>query len=206
MRSRSIVLISCVKRKHPYRAKAKELYDSTLFRAQRAYAERFGDQWFILSARHGLLDPECEIDSYEETLKDASSKQKRDWSERVYSDLQRHTQPDDKITITAGEDYCRYLVPLLVKRGHEVRRPVKGLRMGFIPGRLRELIAGTSSQGPSQTAQTIPVYEIKLEHAENHNSAPTIHSIPNAGRSIERFYEALSYLRERSRTPQRLMI
>ena len=68
---RTIVLISCVKRKLGQSAKAKDIYDSTLFRAQRTYAEKFADEWWILSSKHGLLHPDTEIELYEQTLKNA---------------------------------------------------------------------------------------------------------------------------------------
>jgi hypothetical protein len=139
--ARIIVLISCVKRKRETRSKAKDLYDSTLFQAQRAYAEKFADDWYILSAKYGLLHPEAEIGPYEQTLKGAPIAEKREWSNQVFSDLVHRTAKDDLIVITAGEDYCRFLVPLIERRGNKIERPVKGLSMGFIPGRLRALTA-----------------------------------------------------------------
>ena len=140
----TVVLISCAKRKQHKPAKAKDLYDSTLFRAQRAFAEKFADDWYILSAKYGLLHPETEIEPYEQTLKNAPTSQRRVWSDRVYAELEACTEPDDLIVVTAGEDYCRFLIPLIAQRGNMVQRPVKGLSMGFIPGRLRALIAQSS--------------------------------------------------------------
>ena len=147
---RSIVLVSCVKSKRSSSSPAKDLYVSTLFRAQRAFAERFANKWFILSAKYGLLEPDRVVDTYEETLKGASAERKRAWSHDVFASLEKQTTPDDVITITAGEDYCKYLAPLLEKRGNEVRRPVKGLSMGFIPGRLHDLIAKSEIPLPSK--------------------------------------------------------
>lgn len=138
---RTVVLVSCVKRKHDKLAKAKELYDSTLFRAQRVFAEKFADDWYILSAKYGLLHPETEIEPYEQTLKGAGTAHRREWSRKVYAELEVRTKSDDLIIITAGEDYCRFLIPLIEQRGNKVQRPVKGLSMGFIPGRLRALVA-----------------------------------------------------------------
>jgi hypothetical protein len=138
---RTVVLISCVKRKKSKPAKARELYDSTLFRAQKAYAEKFGNGWYILSAKHGLLNPETEIEPYEETLTTAGVSHRRHWAKEVFAEIEKCTKADDLIVITAGDAYCRFLVPLLEQRGNIVRRPVKGLSMGFIPGRLYALIA-----------------------------------------------------------------
>jgi len=54
---REIRLVSCVKSKHERAAIPKELYTSTYFEKMRDYAEREHDDWWILSAKHGLLDP-----------------------------------------------------------------------------------------------------------------------------------------------------
>jgi hypothetical protein len=143
---RTVVLISCVKSKRDGPAKAKDLYCSTLFRAERAYAEKFADAWYILSAEHHLLDPEKTIVRYEKTLNDAKATERRDWSNQVFASLQSCTSPDDEIIIVAGEKYCQYLVPLIEKRGNRVLRPTKGYSMGRIPGHLRELMSHANPQ------------------------------------------------------------
>ncbi len=142
---KTVVLISCVKRKRDCRSKAKDLYISPLFRAERAYAEKFADTWYILSAKHHLLDPEKEICPYEQTLNDANATERRKWSNEVFASLQRCTSPDDKIIMVAGEKYCQYLVPLIEKRGNPVLRPTRGYSMGRIPGRLQELMSKEKS-------------------------------------------------------------
>ena len=64
-----IVLISCVSQKLSHRAKAKDLYVSTLFRLNLKYAKILNpDAIYILSAKHGLLSLEQEIEPYEQTL------------------------------------------------------------------------------------------------------------------------------------------
>lgn len=49
--------------------RAKEAYTSPYFRKNRAYAERFGDDWMILSAKYGFLSPEDKIEDYNVTFK-----------------------------------------------------------------------------------------------------------------------------------------
>lgn len=182
--SRSIVLVSCVKSKRASKSKAKDLYVSTLFRAQRAYAEKFADEWYILSAKYGLLKPDSVVDTYEETLKGAPVARKRAWSHDVFSKLKNVTSPNDVITITAGEDYCKYLVPLLADRGHKVVRPVKGLTMGFIPGKLYQLAAAPAAR---------PVPRQKSRALTERKDFPF--SYVGSGRqAIEDFYAFLSEL------------
>jgi hypothetical protein len=42
----------------------------------------------------------------------------------VSAALQKQIAASDRIIITAGESYCRHLVPLLETHGHEVCRPL----------------------------------------------------------------------------------
>jgi hypothetical protein len=51
------ILLGCVKTKRDHRAKARDLYCSPLWRARRSYAEANGPPWLILSAKHGLVEP-----------------------------------------------------------------------------------------------------------------------------------------------------
>ena len=67
-----IGLVSCVKTKRDEPAVPKDLYASPYFEKMRAYAEQYHDDWWILSAKHGLLDPDGEpINPYDETLSGA---------------------------------------------------------------------------------------------------------------------------------------
>jgi hypothetical protein len=50
---------------------AKEAYISGYFRKNKAYAERFADRWFILSAKYGFLDPVTKISNYNVSFYDA---------------------------------------------------------------------------------------------------------------------------------------
>lgn len=138
-RGRPVVLISCVKTKHDGPCAAKDLYCSTLFKAQREFAEALSKQRFILSAKYKLLHPDQPIRRYEKTLIKASAQERKEWARDVSVALQSQIAASDRIIITAGETYCRYLVPFLESEGHEVWLPLKGLSQGFRPGRLREL-------------------------------------------------------------------
>lgn len=49
---------------------AKSAYISGVFKLNRKYAERFGDQWIILSAKYGFVEPDFMIpEPYEVTFK-----------------------------------------------------------------------------------------------------------------------------------------
>lgn len=46
-------------------------------------------RWFVLSPRHGLVEPEDWIEPYKETLADASEAERGEWSERILAELDR---------------------------------------------------------------------------------------------------------------------
>ncbi len=59
------MLVGCVATKAPAPAPAKDLYRSQLFTRRRAYAEASGKPWFILSALHGLVQPDEVTEPYD---------------------------------------------------------------------------------------------------------------------------------------------
>src|SRR3546814_11212990 len=60
-----------------------DLYASPWFQKARAYGERQGGAWFILSAKHGLIAPETVIAPYDETLGAMKAGARRLWGARV---------------------------------------------------------------------------------------------------------------------------
>jgi len=123
-------LVACAGGKHPNPAPASDLYDSALFSKGRQFVEQNCDEWFILSAKHGLVRPDDEIAPYEETLNSKSRAECREWSEHVWASLSWRLEPSDTVTILAGERYRQDLVPLLEKHGCSVEVPMEGLGIG----------------------------------------------------------------------------
>jgi hypothetical protein len=125
---KKIVLISCVSQKQLYRSKAKDLYISALFKKNLAYARRLNpDAIYILSAKHGLLDLETEIDPYNQTLNTMSAAENRSWAEKVLQQLGRMADlKHDHFIFLAGEKYRKNLLPHLTS--YEI--PMEGLTIG----------------------------------------------------------------------------
>ena len=123
-----IVLISCVSKKLSYRAKAKDLYISPLFKYNLKYAKSLNpDRIFILSAKYGLLDLEEEIESYNETLNTMSSKDIKEWANKVINQLNKLANlKKDEIIFLAGERYRKYLISHI----SNYKIPLKGLGIG----------------------------------------------------------------------------
>ena len=123
-----LYLVSCVKKKLSRRAPAKKLYASPWFRKVRTIVEATEKPWYILSAKHGLVDPHAVIEPYEKTLNDMSKNERIDWSRKVMHALDPNLADIDSITIFAGEKYREFLESELCGRGITVHVPMKGLR------------------------------------------------------------------------------
>lgn len=125
---RKIVLISCVSVKQEHKAKAEELYISPLFKYGLAYAKSLKpDQIYILSAKYGLVGLDKVIEPYNVTLNKMSSKEIKEWSERVLSQLRQKIDLDaDQIIFLAGKNYRKYLIPHI--KNYSI--PLKGLGIG----------------------------------------------------------------------------
>lgn len=126
-----IGLVSCVKSKRDEPAQPKDIYTSPYFEKMRTYTEQYHDEWWILSAKHGLLDPDGEpIAPYEDTLRNYSKAQKREWAAQVAEQIRERglLDSDTTLVIHAGRDYYEELLLLLDDQDVEI--PTEGLAIG----------------------------------------------------------------------------
>lgn len=121
------LLLGCVKKKLSVRARAKDLYCSPLWLGRRAYAESSGRPWFILSALHGLVDPDELLDPYDFALKELSPPERRDWGERVVEALATRlgALTDAVFEVHAGGRYRTAIGPPLDRRGARIEAPLE---------------------------------------------------------------------------------
>jgi hypothetical protein len=127
-----LLLVTCVKEKAPTPRAAKDLYTSALFRKERAYAERSGLPWYILSAEHGLVAPEEWMAPYERYLPDTPLAYREAWGRWVVARLAllEGDVRGRRIEIHASEEYVGWLRPHLISSGAVVHEPLKGLVQG----------------------------------------------------------------------------
>lgn len=127
-------LISCTKSKRDSPAQPRDLYDtSTLFTKVRSYADANHDDWYVLSAKHHLLDADGpEIAPYDETLNTAGIDARREWAETVYEQLRDEglTGSETTLVIHAGKKYYEELLPHLEDEECDIEIPTEGLQIG----------------------------------------------------------------------------
>ena len=130
---KTLGLISCTKKKQNYRCKAFEMYSaSDLFRKAYAYAVKNYDFVAILSAKHGLLFSDDEIEPYNLALNDLSSDEVKKWSKKVFEQMKNRLRLHDfdKVFFHAGKKYRQYLIPKLEKKGLYCEVPLGTLGIG----------------------------------------------------------------------------
>jgi len=128
MRMKKIVLISCASKKLPRKSRAKDLYISPLFKLNLKYARILNpDDIFILSAKHGLLELDKDIDPYDETLNDMYTSEIKTWAVKVSNQIRKKADVNkDYFIFLAGQNYRKYLIPEL--SFYEI--PLEGLAIG----------------------------------------------------------------------------
>jgi cytoplasmic iron level regulating protein YaaA (DUF328/UPF0246 family) len=141
--SRIISMVQCVSKKRDKPQRARNLYTSQLFTNAAAYAEKISDDWFIISAKYGLVRPTDILVPYDVTLKDMSANERRAWAKRVFLDFEPNVKPSDTVVMLAGTIYRRDLVKMIEGIGCKVEIPMKGLRIGeqvsWLKRQLRDL-------------------------------------------------------------------
>jgi hypothetical protein len=133
-----IVLVSCVAKKAEIAEDAllpaKELYVSPLFQKAYAYAESLEpDYIFILSAKHGLLEPDERICKYNESLYSKNAKERTKWADNVLQSLKDKgiDLQNDEVTFLAGKVYCKHLLgPGKIENYHLAYKGLTGI--GYI--------------------------------------------------------------------------
>ena len=120
---KSVFLVSCGRRKQTTAVPAKELYASPRFKKTRAAMEATECPWFIISAKHGLLDPEEVTCPYDETLKGKPPEECKAWAEKVEKQMDANLPYGEIIVILAEEDYYKDLIPYLKERFAHVMIP-----------------------------------------------------------------------------------
>lgn len=129
-----IGLVACSSEKASHRCQARDLYTSQLFRASRAYVEATCVRWYVLSAKHGLLEPSTVIAPYDYAL---SRLHANAWGERIGAALDRaiphETEANAELVILAGALYADSISTPRDPRGEREfywSEPLYGLGIG----------------------------------------------------------------------------
>lgn len=135
-----VYLVGCSDTKRGHSHKAKDLYTGDLFEMSRIYVEQTGATWFILSALHGLVEPDQPLACYNRHLKGLSMSQRRAWGASVRLKLQQlGYDAETRYVILAGKAYR----DCLDFPEHQVTAPLAGLSIGRqLAALMRAIVTG----------------------------------------------------------------
>ena len=104
-----IIIISCGKRKLEGKAKAKDLYIGSLYHQKLEYVKTLypNNEFYIISAKHGLIHQDVVISSYDRVLP-SSSEEFKEWTDLVNNQLQIFDSKEEVLFLGG----TRYYVPV----------------------------------------------------------------------------------------------
>ncbi|MEQ8387040.1 MAG: hypothetical protein RH949_32255 [Coleofasciculus sp. A1-SPW-01] len=129
--NRQILLIAGVAKKLNYKAPAIELYCSPLFKATRRYADATANEFYLLSALHGVVHPQQILEPYECNPYKLSPFQRRAWCNKVINQLRAIAPLGAEFVILGGRQYYAGIIePLEAAQLYTVTTPLAGLAIG----------------------------------------------------------------------------
>ncbi|MFN8669472.1 MAG: hypothetical protein U0164_19955 [Gemmatimonadaceae bacterium] len=111
-------------------SRARDHFTSPLFRELCTFADRQAGRWFLLSAGHGLVDPDAVIMPMTSVMHRKDAAARRTWSARVIEQLAPHLAGVERILLLANARSREYLLDFLRRDGRTVLIPLEGLSLG----------------------------------------------------------------------------
>jgi hypothetical protein len=108
---------------------AKDAYTSPYFQKNKAYAQKIGDHWMVLSAKYGFLEPDTKIEKYNVSFK------KKKTNPITCEELKKqviHMRLDrfDEIIVLGGKEYLQATEEAFRDMDCTISAPFKGLPIG----------------------------------------------------------------------------
>jgi hypothetical protein len=160
--SLTVALVGCGKQKLAVRATARELYTGALFRKALAYALTLTPRAYVLSALHGVVDLEQELDPYELSM--AGVEDPDAWAVGATHDLARlldqHRRGREplRLVVLAGAAYADPMKVAAERWGWGVEEPLRGLQQGprlrWLNDRLGTATRRTRSASPARRSSS----------------------------------------------------
>jgi hypothetical protein len=130
-----VLLVSSSGEHGPAPVPVAMLFRSPGFARARELAERSDAPWFVLSAKHGLLDPGDVVSPYDVQMDERSASYRAAWGEWVVAQLSERV-PLEGVTVEVhgGVDFAQPLRQPLSRRGAALDIPLPGSWRDAEPG------------------------------------------------------------------------
>ena len=132
---RKLIIVQCGERKIWTKepdlgpVEAKKAYVSNYFQMNKAYAERFGDEWILLSTKYGFIDPEEEVEDYNVHFHKRASEPITDDELKEQVEI-KNLGHFNHITVLGGEAYYQRVIKAFTDVPCVIQSPLKGLKIG----------------------------------------------------------------------------
>jgi hypothetical protein len=120
-----IFIITCSENKLDYENQAKNLYTSQRFKLAKDIAEKYGDDWFIISAKHGLLKPTDIIQPYNASILEFSLQEKQKWAKKAFLQIIELSGKNIKLICLGDPEYFKQLAIEANKKKVNIYIPFK---------------------------------------------------------------------------------
>lgn len=102
-----IIIISCGKRKLQGKAKAKDLYIGSLYHQKLEYVSTLypNHEFYIISAKHGLIHQDKVISSYDRVLPAANNDEYKKWLDLVTEQLKDFDSTEEVLFLGGARYY-----------------------------------------------------------------------------------------------------
>ena len=126
----ALALVSCVSKKQSRPSVAEHLYTSPWFLKAREYALSIASEWYILSAKYGLVHPTDQLSPYNSTLLRMKKSERQLWADAVLLKLGPLVSPGQTVVILAGAQYREFLIGPLEAQGAKIETPLANQGIG----------------------------------------------------------------------------
>lgn len=106
---KQIFLVGCGRSKRRKLCVAKDLYTSQRFKTSIELAENLGNEYLIISGKHGVIEPGKVLEPYDQDVGKLDKKEKSEWATRILADLSKYNKNAQYI-ILSGDDYSNVLL------------------------------------------------------------------------------------------------
>jgi hypothetical protein len=152
------------------------LFQSAGFASARTYAVGSGAPWFVLSAKHGLLDPDDVISPYDVQLGDQSSAYRGAWGEWVVAQLADRVQLDGAVVeVHGGVDFAQPLRHPLALRGAGLEIPLPGTWREPGPGQDADVPAGAYADATDDAPVRVALARLRGLVTRHRPADPGVH-------------------------------
>jgi hypothetical protein len=122
---KTIFIITCSSQKIKTESPARDLYLSERFILAKKLADEYADQWFIISAKYGLLEPDQVVAPYDKNLKELSLQEYKLWSEKNIRKLDYCLTEKINFICLGEEEYFLDIETYLLRQGNTINIPFR---------------------------------------------------------------------------------